>query len=217
MHVCPARKLSSAVEEHVGEPGQHEGQEGAGVPVVADALPPPSAATAPPADNGARPAGAPTRSPVTPWWNRYPSAVTEHAQDIVSVAVAATLIILAGGILVAAVVDFFSASHHKGLEYAATDFLDKVLLVLILVEVVHTVMISLRAHALAAQPFIVVGLVAVIRKILFALGSQQKLSVSTLGIYIGMVAVFVAALVAIEVFGGRRRHESSSDDTIGLH
>ncbi|MGH8980749.1 MAG: phosphate-starvation-inducible PsiE family protein, partial [Acidimicrobiales bacterium] len=151
------------------------------------------------------------------WWSRYPGVITEHAQDIVSAAVAATLIILAGGILVAAVVDFFTSSRAMGLEVAATDFLDKVLLVLILVEIVHTVLLALRAHALAAQPFIVVGLVAVIRKILFALGSQQKLSNSTLGIYIGMVAVFVAALVAIEVFGKRRAGPSESEDTIGLH
>lgn len=152
------------------------------------------------------------------WWSRNSSALTEHAQDIVSSAVAATLIVLAAAILVASVVDFFTTSHHKGLTLAATDFLDKVLLVLILVEIVHTVVLSLRAHALAAQPFIVVGLVAVIRKILFALGSQQKLSTATLGLYIAMVAVFVAALVAIEVFGGRRRPGARADDpSIGLH
>jgi uncharacterized membrane protein (DUF373 family) len=151
------------------------------------------------------------------WWSRTSSALTERAQDIVSSLVAATLIVLAAAILVAAVVDFFPTSHHHGLTTAATDFLDKVLLVLILVEIVHTVVLSLRAHALAAQPFLVVGLVAVIRKILFALGSQQKLSNSTLGIYIGMVAVFVAALVAIEVFGSRRRAKRGEGSTIGVH
>jgi uncharacterized membrane protein (DUF373 family) len=148
------------------------------------------------------------------WWNRTSSVLTERAQDVVSSLVAATLIVLAAAILVAAVVDFFSTTRHDGLTTAATDFLDKVLLVLILVEVVHTVVLSLRAHALAAQPFLVVGLVAVIRKILFALGSQQKLSNSTLGIYIGMVAVFVAALVAIEVFAGRRRVRSHDDSAV---
>lgn len=152
------------------------------------------------------------------WWSRNSRELTERAQDVVSSAVAATLILLAGAILVASVVDFFTTSHRSGLTLAATDFLDKVLLVLILVEIVHTVVLSLRAHALAAQPFIVVGLVAVIRKILFALGSQQKLSTATLGLYIAMVAVFVAALVAIEVFGAKRRPGARADDpSIGLH
>lgn len=152
-----------------------------------------------------------------PWWTRYTTTLTEHAQDVVSAVVAASLIVLAGAILVASIVTFFTMKH-AGLSTRATDFLDKMLLVLILVEIVHTVVLSLRAHALAAQPFIVVGLVAVIRKILFALGSQEKLSATTLGIYVAMVAVFVAALVAIEVFGGRRRPKATPDDpTVGLH
>ncbi|HVC15332.1 MAG TPA: phosphate-starvation-inducible PsiE family protein [Acidimicrobiales bacterium] len=164
--------------------------------------------------------GSPEAAPAGPsargadWWSRTSSAWTERAQDLVSSLVAACLIVLAATILIAAVVDFFPTIHH-GLTIAATDFLDKVLLVLILVEIVHTVVLSLRAHALAAQPFLVVGLVAVIRKILFALGSQQHLSTETLALYISMVAVFVAALVSIEVFGGRRR--GKGDDDAGLH
>lgn len=151
-----------------------------------------------------------------PWWTRYTTVATEHAQDIVSAIVAASLVLLAGAILVDSVISFFTTSGT--LQFRATDFLDRMLLVLILVEIVHTVVLSLRAHALAAQPFIVVGLVAVIRKILFALGSQQRLSATTLGIYVAMVAVFVAALVSIEVFGGRRRPKAAPDDpTIGLH
>ncbi len=151
------------------------------------------------------------------WWSRSSGLLTERAQDVVSTLVAACLVILATAILVAAVVDFFSTSPHRGLVRAATDFLAQVLLVLILLEVVHTVVLSLRAHALAAQPFLVVGLVAVIRQILFALGSEERLSDSTLGIYIGMVAVFVASLVAIEVFGHRRHPLPVEDPLAGPH
>ncbi len=167
-----------------------------------------------PAVEGEHAAGA--ASSAEPWWTRYTIALTEHAQDIVSAVVAAALIALAAAILVASMVSFFTM--HGSLELRATEFLDRMLLVLILVEIVHTVVLSLRAHALAAQPFIVVGLVAVIRKILFALGSSQRLSATTLGIYVAMVAVFVAALVAIEVFGRRRRYTSPADArTPGLH
>jgi uncharacterized membrane protein (DUF373 family) len=171
------------------------------------------------ADTASSDAGSLASSPSTSdahtedWWSRTSSALTERAQDLVSSLVAACLIVLAAVILIAAIVDFYPSTHH-GLTVAATDFLDKVLLVLILVEIVHTVVLSLRAHALAAQPFLVVGLVAVIRKILFALGSQQRLSTQTLALYISMVAVFVAALVAIEVFGRRR---SKASDEPGLH
>ena len=149
-----------------------------------------------------------------PRWSRISTAWTEHAQDVVSAGVALILIVLAATILIGAVVNFFNEIHPKGLTLAATDLLDQVLLVLIVVEIVHTVILSLRAHALAAQPFLVVGLVAVIRKVLFALGSSQNLSATTLALYIGMIAVFVASLVVIEVFGGRRKDRG---DSPGLH
>jgi uncharacterized membrane protein (DUF373 family) len=64
------------------------------------------------------------------------------------------------------------------------------------------VVLSLRAHRLVAQPFIVVGLIAVIRRILLALTPGTKVSVSDaeLGLLIGMVAVFVAGLIAVNLF-----------------
>lgn len=150
-------------------------------------------------------------------WVAFSGGWVERTQDVISVAVAVALIGLAASILVAAVYDFFTSAHRLGLAREGTRFLDDVLLVLILVEVVHTVVLSLRAHALVAQPFLVVGLVAVIRKILFTLGGEQKVSTATLGLYIGMVAVFVVSLVVIQVIGKRPRHNGPSDgltDTI---
>lgn len=139
------------------------------------------------------------------WLSHETSQWVEHAQDIVSAAVAILLVLVAGGILVGGVVDFITTVGTVGLINGAVLFVDKVLLVLILVEIVHTVVLSLRAHQLVAQPFVVVGLVAVIRKILFVLGGQQKLDVTTLALYIGMIGVFVASLVAIEMLGSRRK------------
>lgn len=44
--------------------------------------------------------------------------------------------------------------------------LDQLLLVLMLVEVLHTVRISIRSHTLITEPFLVVGLIASIRRVL---------------------------------------------------
>ncbi len=44
--------------------------------------------------------------------------------------------------------------------------LDELLLVLMLVEILHTVRISIRSHILVTEPFLVVGLIASIRRIL---------------------------------------------------
>jgi hypothetical protein len=44
--------------------------------------------------------------------------------------------------------------------------LDELLFVLMLVEILHTVRISIRSHILVVEPFLVVGLIASIRRIL---------------------------------------------------
>lgn len=44
--------------------------------------------------------------------------------------------------------------------------LDQLLLVLMLVEILHTVRISIRSHTLITEPFLVVGLIASIRRML---------------------------------------------------
>ena len=47
-----------------------------------------------------------------------------------------------------------------------TAFLDLMLLVLMMVELAYTVIVSLRGTVLAAEPFLIVGLIAVIRRVL---------------------------------------------------
>ena len=49
---------------------------------------------------------------------------------------------------------------------AGTQFLDVMLLVLMLVELAYTVIATLRGSDLSAEPFLIVGLIAVIRRIL---------------------------------------------------
>jgi uncharacterized membrane protein (DUF373 family) len=73
-------------------------------------------------------------------------------------------------------------------------------IVLILIEIVHIVVLSLYSHRLVAQPFIVVGLVAVIRKILFVLSGEKLVSASVLALLIAMVAVFVLSLILVNRF-----------------
>ncbi len=126
--------------------------------------------------------------------------VLEHAQDYIAIAVGVVLLVLAAVLVVAGVVGFITTVGSQSVLQAGNVLLDRVLLVLILVEIVHTVVLSLRAHRLAAQPFIVVGLVAVIRRILFLLSSEAKVSVAELGMLIARVVAFVAGLIAVSRF-----------------
>lgn len=127
----------------------------------------------------------------------------EHAQDIVTVAVGVVLIALAAVLVVTGLVDFVRDASHTTIPTASISLLDQILLVLILVEIVHTVVLSLRAHRLAAQPFIIVGLVAVIRRILFVLSSEVKVNTTELGLLILMLVAFVASFIAVSWFDKR--------------
>ena len=46
------------------------------------------------------------------------------------------------------------------------EVIDRLLVVFMLVEILHTVRISIRSHTLVTEPFLVVGLIATIRRIL---------------------------------------------------
>lgn len=135
---------------------------------------------------------------------RAATEVIERAQDLVTILVGAGLLLLSVVLLGAAVSDFFTS--HAGVINRASGFLDQVLLVLILVEIVHTVVLSLRSHTLQPEPFIVVALIASIRKLLFILGGQQTPSTAQFALFISTAAVFVAALVVV-------RHWSSPNDS----
>jgi uncharacterized membrane protein (DUF373 family) len=161
-----------------------------------------------PGEDPARPAAVPAESSPADGSSRRQSVpaatrsiwVLEHVQDWVTVAVGVVLIALAVVLLVAGIVDFLDGSSGP-ISAGAPVLLDRVLLVLILVEIVYTVVLSLRAHRLVAQPFIVVGLIAVVRRILFVLTpGSTAISTAELALLIAMVAVFIAGLVVVSHF-----------------
>jgi uncharacterized membrane protein (DUF373 family) len=174
-----------------------------GRPEPSDTRPPGAAADSPPARTHEGWRASIRATPDSPGVSRWIWGL-EHTQDAVTVAVGIILIGLAVVLLVAGIVDAIDGNYGP-VSTAGPLLLDRVLLVLILVEIVHTVVLSLRAHRLVAQPFIVVGLIAVIRRILFVLtpGSHITASTSELALLIAMVFVFVAALIAASIFEKR--------------
>jgi len=78
-------------------------------------------------------------------------------------------VLLAGSsiILLATGVIGFGQSLLSG-SFAANivPLLDRILLILLLVELLYTVQVSFREHALVPEPFLLVGLIAAIRRVL---------------------------------------------------
>jgi uncharacterized membrane protein (DUF373 family) len=56
--------------------------------------------------------------------------------------------------------------RHWTIDKQTLRVLDQLLIVLMLVEILHTVRISIRSHTLITEPFLVVGLIASIRRML---------------------------------------------------
>src|SRR6204780_1283143 len=60
----------------------------------------------------------------------------------------------------------YLAIRHWSLSAQPIRLLDELLVVLMMVEILHTVRISIRSHVLVTEPFLIVGLIASIRRVL---------------------------------------------------
>jgi uncharacterized membrane protein (DUF373 family) len=78
--------------------------------------------------------------------------------------------LLLAGASVLALVDAAVGLGHAALDWSGTDSIvaavDQLLFVFMLIEILHTVRASLRTGGLSCEPFLVVGLIASIRRVL---------------------------------------------------
>ena len=91
--------------------------------------------------------------------------------------------------------------------------IDRLLFILMLVEILHTVRISIRSHMLVVEPFLIVGLIASIRRMLVLTLQAEALtkggswaadgkalfqaSMIELGVLAGVIVVLVASIYAM--------------------
>jgi uncharacterized membrane protein (DUF373 family) len=82
-------------------------------------------------------------------------------------------LLLAGIVLTLLVTGFISfgqtlmdESLSTNISKAIVELLDRILLILLLVELLYTVQVSFREHALVPEPFLLVGLISAIRRVL---------------------------------------------------
>ncbi len=78
--------------------------------------------------------------------------------------------VLLAGASIIALVDAGVGLFHAALDWSGTDSIvsavDQLLFVFMLIEILHTVRASLRTGGLSCEPFLVVGLIASIRRVL---------------------------------------------------
>ena len=124
----------------------------------------------------------------------------ERFEDAVYVGLGLLLAYGAAALLVIAVVIVFRGTQG-GPQVMVLDLLDRCLLILMFVELLYTVQVSFRSHALRPEPFLVVGLIAAVRRILVVTAEFAHMMEKTDAVFhramleVGLLTFMVLALV----------------------
>lgn len=99
----------------------------------------------------------------------------QGTEDLIHMAVAMLLVIL-GGILLAGVIGDLVDAVQGPYDQATITLsaLDNSLVLFIVAELLHTVRLTIRNRTLDAEPFLVVGLIAGIRKVLIVTAESER-------------------------------------------
>ena len=129
-------------------------------------------------------------------------------EDAVYVGLGVLLSIAAITLLIAAFKSFVSALLMRALSGQVVSLLDQILLILLIIELLYTVQVSFREHGLLAEPFLVVALIAAVRRVLIITAEVSKLpeasppifrqTIVELSLLTVMVLVFVSSLIMLQ-------------------
>lgn len=101
-----------------------------------------------------------------------------RAESVVLVLIALVLIVIALLLLgnsVISLVQLVTPSSAAGsVRDLAIEILDSVLLVMMTMEIVYTVAVTLESHQLVAEPFLIIGAIAAIRRMLVITAESTK-------------------------------------------
>jgi phosphate starvation-inducible membrane PsiE len=129
-----------------------------------------------------------------------------RAESIVLVLIAVVLVIIAVLLLGNSVLGLAQlaapSSANGSIRDVAIDILDSVLLVMMTMEIVYTVAVSLESHALVAEPFLIIGAIAAIRRMLVITAESTKIQAdrpaefNSLLVELALLAFIVVAMAS---------------------
>jgi phosphate starvation-inducible membrane PsiE len=136
-----------------------------------------------------------------------------RVEDVVYVGLGLLLAATAVALLGHAVFELGAALLEGRLPGLAVELLDRILLILLVVEILYTVQVSFREHALVPEPFLLVALIAAVRRMLVITaefsaqeGIDEKLFRHVMW-ELALLTVLVIVLVASLVVLRRKRAE----------
>jgi uncharacterized membrane protein (DUF373 family) len=89
-----------------------------------------------------------------------------YVEDVVYIGLGLLLAGIVLALLVKGFVSFGKSVSDGSLKNSITSLLDQLLLILLIVELLYTVQVSFRAHTLSPGPFLLIGLISAIRRVL---------------------------------------------------
>ncbi len=129
-------------------------------------------------------------------------------EDVVYAGLGVLLAVGALALLVMAFKNFTAALFARSLSGQVVGLLDQILLILLIIELLYTVQVSFREHGLVAEPFLVVALIAAIRRVLILTAEVSKLpeaggaifrqTLEELALLTVMILVFVGSLIMLQ-------------------
>jgi uncharacterized membrane protein (DUF373 family) len=104
--------------------------------------------------------------------------ILKKIESLVLFLIAIVLSILAILLLFSGVAALYQAILTGQIREQAIEILDSILLVMMTMEIVYTVTISIESHKLTAEPFLVVGAIAAIRRMLVITAESTRLEIA---------------------------------------
>jgi hypothetical protein len=123
-------------------------------------------------------------------------------EDVVYVGLGLLLAGCSLALLVSGLINFGQNLMAGSLTTNVVALLDRVLLILLVVELLYTVQVSFREHALMPEPFLLVGLIAGIRRVLLLtaeLAHVQEKSEAVFQHFIVELLVLTVLIVALVI------------------
>jgi uncharacterized membrane protein (DUF373 family) len=152
---------------------------------------------------------------------RWIAASFSLIEDIIYVGLGLLLAGVAMALLITEITYFIQYIYAGVLSENIVMLLDRVLLIIIFVEVLYTVQVSFRQHVLQPGPFLVVGLIAVTRRILVLTAELPKMAkenetlLHNAIIELAMLTVLILALVTSLRFIRPSDVKSAAEETGG--
>lgn len=134
-------------------------------------------------------------------------------EDLVYIGLGLALAVSAVALLVATAIGFGKKLFTGELVANVVPLLDQILLILLIVELLYTVQVSFREHTVTPEPFLLVGLIAAIRRILI-LTAELGHAGPGAATLIPELAVLSALIVAIALSLFVLRRKGTTDKVV---